>query len=278
MSKNKLIRFDCSRTPKREIPSILIWFFTSVQFAFGLNFGFNKILKKNVRFLANCFYTIIFIFFVAVIVIQILYDIEIKELGIATFIVYGLIQYSFQTICLGFSKYNLYDFIVDIYSVHTNIKWNKNNAKFIVTLFIIFFSTMCIIQTIICYLLCTITTLCPSFTLLLPYLNCILLISLDVIILVQMLIYFYVYHGVKYLKVSLEEKDIKWVRKQFTAIADICDKISPTYGRLVSTYYAVNILSFHMYRFLKYISLLCFVYRLEFSCPSFYSCPNTETL
>lgn len=250
MTKIKVIHLDGQRTPKKEIPSILIWFFICVQFIFGLNFGFNKSLKKNMQFLANCFCCFLSISLIALILTRMVTIAE-NQYQESISLICNSSQYVLHIFFLYFSKYNLYDFIVNIiYSVHTNLNWNKNRSKSIVILITIFFLTLYVVKCFICYFMCINRNICTgNYTMV--YLHCILFNGMDVITMVQLLIYFYIYHSAKFLKDYLEDKDIKWVRKQFTAVADICDKISPTYGRLVSTYF--SFMSFTYYT--NYISL-----------------------
>lgn len=234
MVKNKVVRLNGPISRKREIPSILIPFFTSIQFVLGLDFGFNKILKKNLQFPANCFCCFTSIFIITATFIQIVYYTVNDQLTQVFYLVHGLFQYSFHVICLRVSKYNLYNLIIDMYSIHINTKWNKNKAKVIVISFVIFFSAMFVLKSTLCFMACVNSKFCSTHFI--PAISyCILFMSLDVITLAQILIYYYIYHAAKYLNVSFEENGIKWVWKQFTAVANICDKIAPTYGRLVST-------------------------------------------
>lgn len=242
MIKNKIKNDTGPEKRKREIPNSLIISFTSVLLAFGLDFGFSKIFNKNVKYFANCFCCFSPIFFITTIIIQIVDKIENARLTASSWIIYGFIQYSFHVIFLRFSNYNLYNFIVDMYLVEANTKGNKNKENLIVNLVIIFFWIHYALMGVFCYFYCTSET-DECKTLFVPgYLYCILYMGMNVITVVQILIYYYIYKTVKFLNVSLEvrNKDIKCVRNHYTAVADICDKITPTYGRLVSTYFVFN--------------------------------------
>lgn len=241
MVNSKTINVKGKENPKPDVPNLLIVTFFSVLFALGLDFGLSKVLKKNIQFLVigySCFLSICIIssFF-----IQIVYKIGIGQFTISSWILHGLIQYTFHAVILRISNYNLYNVLVDVHSVDTNTKRIKNNASLIVNLFIVHFWIFFAIKSVCCYLFCVNKTNCE--TLYIPgHVYCTIVMGLDVITLVQTLIYYYIYKAIKHLKVSLEdkgdiEKDIKWVRQQFTAVARICDNISPTYGRLVSTHF-----------------------------------------
>lgn len=202
-----------------------------------MDFGFSKVLKKNVRLLTSCFCFFLSVFIITMISITTVHKIENSTLTTSYWLIYGLIQYSLHAIFLRLSKYNLYNLIVDIYSVDLTIMGNKIKEKVFVTSIVIFFCVTYISKVVVCCLFCTNENDCNMFYIS-GYLNCIIIMGMDVITLVQIFIYYYIYKAAKYLKVSLEDKDrhkdIQWVRKQFTAVADICDEIAPTYGRLVS--------------------------------------------
>lgn len=238
MIKTKVINVKSPEKSKRPIPISLIICFLSVHFTFGLNFGFSKILKKNLQFQANWFAYLLSFVLTTSISIQLVYKLENKQPLSTIWLLFGFIQYSLHAVCLHFSKYNFCSFIVDMYSLDINTIGNKNKDKLIVSLIVIFFVILYAIKSVLCYMLCiTLDDLCETVYVS-GYWYCLLFMSLDVITLVQILIYYYVYKAAKYLTVSMENKninkDIKWVRKQFTAVAEICDKISPTYGKLVS--------------------------------------------
>lgn len=199
----------------------------------GLDFGFTKILKNNLQCTLNCFCSILSTFVIISIIIQIPYTYGNKQVTSLSWYINGLIQYSLHVIFLRFSKYNLYNLIVDIYSVDIATMEERNKEKRSVNLLIIFFSTMYVMKCAVCFSICINRELCPSLYIH-GYLYCIFFMGMDTITMGQILIYFYIYKAVKYLNESLIDKDIKRAWKQFTAIADICDKISPTYGKLVS--------------------------------------------
>lgn len=244
MINNKILNVHGPKKPKREIPIILISFFIGANFLIGLDFGFRKILKKNFQFIANCFCRFSSIFIITSIFIEISFKIANAQYSSLSWFMYGFFQYTFHVIFLHFSKYNLYNLIVDIYSIDIAIISNKNKANFNLLFLFFFLFVNCTLKAVFCYLFCiNQDDLCGSIYI--PgYIYCILLMGIDVVTLVQILIYYHIYKAAKYLMVSLEENNIKMVRKQFTAVADVCDKISPTYGRLVSTYFIFHIFSY----------------------------------
>lgn len=239
MIENKFNIVKGSENSKQPIPKILIVCFLSTHFAFGLNFGFSKILKETFQCLANCFCCFLSIFFITAIIIQVVFKAGDGTLTGSLWLINGLVQYSLHAGVLHCSKYNLYNFIVDIYSVEINILGNKKKDNLFVNLNTIIFMIVYAIKSSLCYMLCETNKVICATHYVPGYVYCIVLMALDVITLVQILIYYYVYKVAKYLKVSLEDKDIKWVRKQFTAVADICNKISPIYERLVSTMFSL---------------------------------------
>lgn len=234
MKKNKIIDVNGSNKPKSEIPMSIIISFTSALFIFGFDFGFSKVLKKNVQLFATGVRLFIAFSFITAISIQIVYKLENEHLTATSWLIYGLIQYSLHVFFLHFSNYNLYNLLVDMYSVgtYTKVKRNELNAMvfFLITIFWISYT----IRGIFCYFMCTIE-IDECKTVYVPgYLFCDIIIGMDVVTLAQILIYYYIYKTAKYLNAALEDKDVKWAREQFSAIADICDKIAPIYGRLVS--------------------------------------------
>lgn len=244
MIKNEIIDVSGLEKPEKEIPSILNSFLITIHFTVGLDFGFSKFSKKNVKFLTNCYCRLLSIFLITAIIMQIVYKIRRAQVAASSWLIYSLIQYSMHVIFLSFSKYNLRNLIVDVNSVKKTICNNKNNPKRFVSTLVIAFCIMYTIKTSLCYLFCASETDNICDTIYIPgQLYCALVMGMDVITLAQILIYYYIYTTVKDLVVSLVDKDIKWVRKQFTALADICDKITPTYGRLVSTHFVVHVVS-----------------------------------
>lgn len=247
MLKNKIINVNGPEKPEKEVPLTLFVFF-SILFALGFDFGFSNFLKKNVQCVATFFCHFMSILIITAIFIQIVYKTETAQLSASTWLICGLIQYSFHVIFLHFSNYNLYNFIRDMYSLDIITKLIKNPDKVFVNRLLLFFCNSYIVRGTFCYLLCTSETN-ECETLYVPgHIYCILITSLNIITMVQMIIYFYIYLAVKNLNVALvnKDKDIKWARIQFTALADICDKITPTYGRLVSSYFVFHVI-FHTY-------------------------------
>lgn len=250
MKKHKIINVKGPEKQENEIPNSLFICFTCVVFVSGLDFGFSKTLKKNVQILLNSYRRFLSTLFITAIFIQIVYKIKNAQLTASYWLIYGLIQYILHVIFIHLSTYNLYYFFIDMNSVGTYYtKVNKNEHNSMVNLFIIAFWISCISKGVFCYLFCT-SEMDECKTLYIPgYIYCDIIIGLDVITLVQILIYYYIYKAAKYLNVALEEKGIKWARKHFTAIADICDKITPIYGRLVSPYFVFYVLIYLMHVF-----------------------------
>lgn len=234
MIKNKIVNIKDPVKPKTKFSRILLTFFLSVYFCMGLDFGFSKILKKNVQVFANYHCSFISIVIIIAILIQMVHKFLHAQVTTTGWFTYGLIQYSLHVIFLRFSKYNLYNLILDVNSV--NIGGNKKYQERLVSVIIIFFNMTYVAKNVLCFYFCaTKTNDCDSIYI--PgYLYCAVLMGVDVMTLVQILIYYYIYTAAKDLVVFFKDREIKWIRKQFTAVADICDKINPTYGRLVSTF------------------------------------------
>lgn len=249
MIKNKIVNVLSTKKPKRDVSNLLIITFLSAFFVFGYDFGFSKILRKNIQFLASCFCYFLSIVIITAISIEIVHKIGNGQITASSWLIYGLIQYSFHAIFLRFSKYNLYNLIVDVHSVDTTTKENKNKSKLFVIFLIITLWFNMPVLVIFCYFFCT-NKADECETLFLPaHVFCFLIMVMFVITLAQILIYYYIYEAAKYLNVCLEDKskDVKWAREQFTAVADISDNIAPTYGRLVSSQLVIPFFSFLMY-------------------------------
>lgn len=249
MVKNKIVNVESTKKPKRDVSNLLIITFLIVFFVFGFDFGFSKILKKNIQFLASCFCYFLSVVIITAISIEIIHKIGNGQITASSWLIYGLIQYSFHVIFLRFSKYNFYNLIVDMHSVDTTTKDNSNKGKLFVNFMMAQYWLNMPVLIIFCYFFCT-NKADECETLYLPaHIFCVLIMLMCIITITEILIYYYIYEAAKFLKVSLEDKskDVKWAREQFTAVADISDNIAPTYGRLVSSQLVVTFFSSLVY-------------------------------
>lgn len=238
MFKNKVINVKGVEKPKRNIPIIYIITFLSIFFITGLDFGFSKVLKKNIQFFASRFSCFLSILVMSSIFLQTVYKIDNGQLKTSLWLIYLLTQYTFHAISLRFSKYKLYNLIVDVHSVDSNTMRNTNKDTIIVNLFFFSIWNSIPVGVLVSYYFCT-KAVIECDTIYVPgYLYYALIMLMSVVTVSQVLTYFHIRKASKCLNISLKDKnldeDIKVVRRQFTAIADICDKISPIYGRSVS--------------------------------------------
>lgn len=230
--KSKTIIEKRNEKPKNLPISILILFF-SFLLVFGFDFGFVNVMNKKLRRL--CKYYSRLICFVGIITFGIpLFNGNTEKLVFGT--IYFL-QLLGNVIALHTAKYKVYHYITDIRAIDIDIRSNESFGGLCAVLSCFFIWEF---QLVGCLCLCFLT----NFACLIPdnspvqVLYCIFLMCLDSTPVIQILVYYYAYCAVKYLKHLVDDRksDVIEIRKQFTFIADCCGKIQPLYGNLVSDF------------------------------------------
>lgn len=217
---------------KKRIPKFLSLFFLTLFFGLGFDFGFINVINIKYRCYLKQLSFIVSFLLLTHLFTPMLYGIDYLTLGLYGT---GCFQYTVHCLLLYTSKYNLYQFITDIYKIHTNIY----DKEYIFLSCILAYSLMSWgLKLIMNYFLCTlpffdcftISSAIPEFTYYAP------VMALDVVSVAQILTYYYVHAALKFLRELMEKKyiDLISARKQFIIIADCCDKISALYGKLVS--------------------------------------------
>lgn len=227
MSKN----FYFKNSSRKRIPRCVSIFFLVFVFVFGLDFGFIKIFNKKYhaffKYLSVTIFMILFLcLFISVTYNWHPYTLVLYGMTFTVFSIHGLILYT--------AKYNLYDFMMDIYKIQNEI-YNKE-YRFL-SCAVAYFAITLILNLLFFLLFCLEVMDIPKISYSMQlYVSCIQIFALDVVAIVQIFIYYYVYAPLNFLRKSMENAsiDLLNVRKQFMMIADCCDKISDLYGKIVS--------------------------------------------
>lgn len=130
------------------------------------------------------------------------------------------------------SKYNVCNLMIDIHSIIDGKKVSVSN-KFTIIIYFYMILTF-LIKFVICNLGCvmemeqctTLTTPAPIY--------CIPAMAMESLTIIQILISYYIYLSIKYIKKSLNKIDIKILQASYMTIANCWDKIKPLYTKLVS--------------------------------------------
>lgn len=217
--------------PKKEIPKFVLIFFLAFVIGFGLDFGFVTALKKKYRIVIRC---------VGVIIPTILIFLTLQVNNydwhhVALMYSFLVLQYFVPVLLVYTAKYNLYNFIIDIYKIHNKI-YNKE-YRFILCV-IAYYSIVWVVRI---WFLFWYVYLKIGYTFNITHINLMYFLVanyfvLDLVAIAQIFIYYYVYAALKFLRKLMENEnlDFKNVLRQFMMIADCCDKISALYGKLVS--------------------------------------------
>lgn len=219
---------------KRTIPKLHKYFFLTCLFAFGFDFGFINIVNNAYRSFVKFLSTISTVVVLMLCLIPFIFFQEEPQLNYIYYLLVFL-QQTTHVLCLRLSKYNLYHFIKDIYKVDKKIMIDKENK--VLSIFIVY-NTITYITKVFasvfncardkhCYLCCSSRGV-----------FCAVIYGMDVISIVQVLIYYYMYDAVKCLTRNMDKFDTILIRKQYTDIANCSDKIHSLYGKLVSKTYS----------------------------------------
>lgn len=210
-----------------KVPKSINVYFIMFLCIFGFDFGFKKTLSKYLRLMISCIQLCVEI----TMCIVLLWHTSSLKFDYHMALLFTF-QYLTHCILLLFSKYNVYDLILDVYTLDKNIMGAVN----IKLAFVLYCYTIltCGLKQSLCVVNCSLNTTlyCQnSFT---GYWYCVPLIALDSITIIQMLLCYYVYRSVKYVKMSLHNSDIKTVQERYHSIITYCDKIRPLNSALVS--------------------------------------------
>lgn len=238
LSTNKMVTLKLFKTvtkiiyvkPKKftsKVPQSINVYFIMFLCIFGFDFGFKKTLSKYLQLMFSCLQLCVAI----TMCIVLLYHSSSLKFDNYMALVFTF-QYLTHCILLLFSKYNVYDLILDVYTLDSNIMKAVNNKL----AFVLYFYTImtCGLKQSICVVNCSFNTTLHCGNSFPGYWYCAPLIALDSITIIQMLLCYYVYRSVKYIKMSLNNSDIKTVQERYYSIITYCDKIRPLNSALVS--------------------------------------------
>lgn len=220
---------------ERQIPKLIKYVFLCYLFAFGFDFGFINIINKTRRSFAKFISVISVIVTLSVCAVPVIFSQNTPQIE-HLFLVFVFAQQTIHVLCLRFSTYNLYHFIKDTYKLDENIMINKENK--VCAIFIAYFTVIYVAKIIGC------TSYCTNGNCYMGYIpngvHCAITFGTDVICLVQLLIYYYIYDAVKCLMHNMDKAfDSKLIRKQYTDIANCSDNIHWLYGKMVSKTYSI---------------------------------------
>lgn len=217
------------KTKSPKIPTSVYVFFLILLFVFGLDFGFKQFLKKKIRIVANCIQ--VFIIFV-ILIIQIL---PVARPNVYDYYLYFyIVSYVFHYIYLYRAKYTLCDLMIDVHGlIDKNTTMVKNRAGRIILIHI---TLTCVTKYAFCILNCILHRSICLGSIIPGYIHCIPVMVLDEIVIIHILINYYIYIAVKYIKESMKKVDTSLLLNNFVRVADSWDKIKPLYTRLVSIY------------------------------------------
>lgn len=221
---------------KRQIPKFVSIFFLTLLFVFGYDFGFTNVISKKYRSYLKLLGTIVFILTVVLLIIPAFYYLDSATLG---FFHVTCLQYTIHGFLLYITKYNVHDFITEIYKIHNKIY----DKEFIFLSCVLAYNLITwILKMLVCFTQCALSgdssTSCIDIISIVPlYFYCITFPALDLVAVAQIVIYYYIYASLKFLRQLMEKKciDLSNARHQFVMIEDCCDKISALYENLVST-------------------------------------------
>lgn len=217
---------------KKRIPNFVSTFYLAVGFGLGLDFGFLKVINEKFRVFFRLLICVISFLLILFLLIQIIY-----ETGPVKFWIDCMFAFQFSTyvLVLATAKYNLYDFLVDIYKIHNRFYDDEYKClSYLVAYYVVTYALkmlFCVVQCIPLIPACL-----SNLTGIPRYANCILIFGTDVLAVAQIFIYYYVYVSLKFLEKLIVTDDTDFInaRKQFMVIADCCDKIGTLYGKMVS--------------------------------------------
>lgn len=220
---------------KRVIPKFVLILFHILFFVFGLDFGFNNVFNKQSRIYLKLLSTIVSILVFVYLLTPMYMLFYGFDLMIVGFHGIGCLQYTIHVLLLYKSRYNVYHFVFDMYKIHNKI---YDNEYIFLSCVLAYNLITYVLKLIYCHFLCklklfecvTISNTVPMFAYCLP------ILALDIVAVVQIVIYYYVQASLKFMRHQMENNNIDLIiaRRQFIMIADCCDKVSALYKKLVS--------------------------------------------
>lgn len=220
--------------PKRntKISNTIVTLFVGLELIYGFNFGFIDTLNKKLRPWCRCISN--FMTLVVTIFIVLPFWFGFDDNLILFFNIFTIIPHIGHSIFLHVNKYKLYNFIKDIRIIAEDVCSSERRIGWIA--YLCLFLT-CIFKFVACLYACFISRYsCAKGNTTVFMLYVASSMGLDVMYIVQITIYFYIYNTVKHLKrlINDESPDLNTVRKHYVFIADCSDKIETLYGNLVS--------------------------------------------
>lgn len=220
--KNTFIKVK-SKSP--NIPTTVYVFFLTLLYGFGLDFGFKKLLNKEIRIITKWFQ----IFITLVIIVTMVLAVTHEKVH---YLYSSIISYILHYLFLYRAKYTVYDLIIDVHMLIDNkTVVVKDKVDRIIYIFMI-------ITFVLKYPLCNLNYIlvvndCQN-NIIPVYLNCIPIVMIDGIVIILIVINYYIYIAVKHINESTTEVDTNVSLDNFIQVADCWDKIRPLLTRLVS--------------------------------------------
>lgn len=245
--KNTFIKV---KTKYPNIPNAVYVFFT-LLYGFGLDFGIQKLLKQKIRCIAKLFQ----IFVILLIIVML---VATREKFCEYYLYFYLTSYFLHHVMLFRANYTVCDLIIDVHTlIDSTTIVVKNRVGRIIYLFIIITSVskypFCVLKYILNLDSCQ-NSLIPG------YIKCIPIVIIDGIAIILILINYYVYIALKYIKKSKKEVDTKVLLVNFMQITDSWDKIKPLYTRMVSFLYEYDFLILFRLMLFDTISTITSIY------------------
>lgn len=220
---------------KKLIPKCLVLLFLTIHFIWGFDFGFIKHLDKKTQKAAQIVTFLVNIIAIAMLSLPARYIIE--NPGVVWQLLY-LLQYIIDLFILNCTKYNLYDFLIDISVINfrnsqksTTINW------FCAIMMTIYLFGIQLIKYVI--YLCHYKNDISSIRSLLAVryeIYGIWYYCIDFVPFAQIVIYYYIYISLRNIKDYVCEVNVNMnnIVEQYEDIADCYDKIMPLYDNIVS--------------------------------------------
>lgn len=224
---------------KKLIPKCLVSFFLTINFIWGLDFGFLKHFDKKTQKAAQFVTFILNILAITMLSLPIGY-VNIKPSHFAWHFSY-LLQYIVVIFILNCTKYKLYDFLIDV----SVINFKKAHKTVMINNFHGFTMIGCVfgIQ-IIKYMIYIFhyKNEINSVILAVPYeIHGIWYFCIDFVPYALIIIHYYIYVNLKNIKESVYAVtfDLNNIEEQYEGIADCYDKIMSLYDNIVREFYLV---------------------------------------
>lgn len=213
----------------KQIPNTITTTFLGLQLVYGFNFGFIDILNGKLRNL--CKYISYFMTFVIISFIALPSCFGSDTDLLLFFNINAIMQYVGHTVFFHVTKYKMYNFIKDM-----RINKEDLNEKRIGWAICLCVFVTCVLKYVAAFYSCVVAGIsCQSGNVTLYLLFITGTMGLDVMHLVQMIIYYYIYNSVQHLKRLAEDKqsDLNAIKEQFVLMADCFDRVKTLYGNLV---------------------------------------------